>query len=40
MDFEQMDEAPDVLYGATSHYTGSGPSLAKYFRLREEIWEE
>ena len=40
MDFEQMDEVPDVLYGATSHYTGSGASLAKFFRRRQEIWKE
>lgn len=42
MDFELMDETPDIVYGANgvNHYTGAGPSLAKYFRRRQEVWPE
>lgn len=40
MDFMRLDEVPDKLYGIGSHYTGAGPSLAKFFRNRQEVWKE
>jgi dCTP deaminase len=43
MDFEQLDGVPDILYGESakeSHYTGSGASLSKFFRRRQEVWKD
>ena len=40
MDFQWLDEVPNRLYGAGNNYTGEQPSLGKFFRNRQEIWQD
>lgn len=42
MVFERTTQIPDKLYGegSGSNYTGSGPSISKNFKNKQEVWQE